>query len=199
MDQRLLAWARAVKQRTQTPDPVLWLFTDATRGADPLRAAARLPKGLCGVVFRHDHVANRAAIGRELTKICRARRLVLVVAGDARLAQALRAGVHLRGGHWPGPQGIQLRRRRCITSSAHGLRDIRRARREGARVIFLSPVFPTASHPDAPALGTARWTRLARQGGKASILALGGVTGQVARALPAEFCGGAGAIGALGG
>lgn len=199
MDQRLLAWARAVKQRKQIPYPVLWLFTDATRGADPLRAAARLPKGLCGVVFRHDYALDRAAIGLELAKICRARRLMLVVAGDARLAQALGAGVHLRGGHWPGPQAIELRRRRFITSSAHALRDIRQARRAGARVIFLSPVFPTASHPGASALGATRWTGLARQGGNTPILALGGVTGRIARALPAGFCGGAGAIGALGG
>ena len=214
MDQSLLAWARAVKRRSRTPHPVLWLFTDAARGVDPLRAAARLPKGLCGVVFRHDQTPDRAAIGRELAKICRARRLTLVVAGDVRLAQALGAGVHLRGGHWPGPQGSELRRRRPITSSAHALTDIRRAEQAGARVIFLSPVFPTASHPGAPSLGTLRWATLARPTlarptlarptlarsvQKAAILALGGVTGRVARALPREICRGAGAIGALGG
>ena len=34
-----------------------------------------LPKGLCGVVFRHDGVAGRAALGRAVWRFCRARRL----------------------------------------------------------------------------------------------------------------------------
>lgn len=165
---------------------------------DPLLAAARLPKGLCGVVFRHDNAGNRAAIGHALAKICRARCLKLVVAGDIRLAMALGAGVHLRAGRWPGPQAASLRRRRFITSSAHTAADLRRARWANARAIFLSPAFPTASHPGAPALGPARWSALARRAQPAAILALGGMTGHTARALP-PHCAGAGAIGALGG
>ena len=195
---KLLTWARAVKRRVPTPHPILWLFTDASRGVDPLSAAARLPKHLCGVVFRHDSAPNRAAIGRALARICRARHLVLVVAGDIRLAHALRAGVHLRAGRWPGPQAANLRARRCITSSAHGLVDVHRARRAGAQAIFLSPVFATASHPGAAGLGAARWSAMVHQAHAARILALGGITGGTARALP-RSCAGAGAIGALGG
>ena len=63
---------------------------------------ARLPRRLAGVVFRHDHDPDRVSLGRDIAKICRARGLLLVVAGDVRLAAALRAGVHLRGGRWPG-------------------------------------------------------------------------------------------------
>ena len=195
MDQRLMGWARAVKRRTRARHPVLWLFTDLSRGVDPLAAAARLPKGLCGVVFRHDAAPNRAAIGQTLAKICRARRLSLVVAGDIPLAIALGAGVHLRAGIWPGPQAAALRRRRIATSSAHTGADIRRARRAGAQVIFLSPVFPTASHPGARSLGPVRWSALARI---SPVFALGGITGRTAPALP-PACMGAGAIGALGG
>ena len=198
MDQRLIAWARAVKRRTHAQHPILWLFTDATRGRDPLAAAARLPKGLCGVVFRHDGAANRAALGRALARICRARRLGLVVAGDARLAQALRAGIHLRGGRWPGVVAANLRPTRLVTSSAHDYKELRRARLAGAAIVFLSPAFPTESHPGAPALGAARWAALARGGGCAAVYALGGVNGTTAKRL-APFCRGARAIGALGG
>jgi len=200
MDERLIAWARAVKRRTRNSGPVLWLFTDSSRGGNPLTAAAGLPRGLCGVVFRHDDTPDRAGLGRALARICRARRLVLVVAGDVRLAQALGAGMHLRAGRFAGPQAANLRRRRPISSSAHTIKDIKRARIAGADAIFLSPAFPTASHPGAPALGPARWAALA---GKYLarghfLLALGGVTGHTAGALP-RLCGGAGAIGALGG
>lgn len=197
MDQRLVAWARAVKARRaragQGGWPALWLFTDAARLPDPRAAAAQLPKGLCGVVFRHDRFARRAALGRDLARICRARRLALVVAGDARLAARLQAGLHLRRGRRSGPA---RRRRGLLTSSAHDAREVVRARRAGAALVFLGPAFPTASHPGARTLGPLRWALLARRGGVPA-LALGGIDGATARALPARLCAGAAAIGAL--
>jgi len=205
MDARLVAWARAVKARNARLPvlrgrpplralPVLWLFTDARRMPDPRPAAAALPRGLAGVVLRHDHEPARAALGRDLARICRARRLGLVVAGDGRLAAALGAGVHLRGGRWPD----HVRTRRGLnTSSAHGPADLRLARRSGARLAFLSPVFATASHPGAPSLGPARWARLAGAAWM-PVAALGGIDGRTVGRLPVPLCRGAGAIGALG-
>ncbi len=172
----------------------MWLFTDARRQRDPRAAVARLPRGLAGVVLRHDNEPGRAALGRALARICRARRLALVVAGDARLAAALRAGVHLRGGRWP---GLVRPRRGLVTSSAHSRLELLRAGRAGAALAFLSPAFATASHPDATALGPVRWAVLARRA-RVPVLALGGITGDSARRLPRRLCRGAGAIGALG-
>ncbi len=172
-------------------------MTDADRLPDPLPAVGRLPSGLAGVVFRHDGAADRAALGARLALLCRRRRLALVVAGDVRLAARLGAGVHLRAGRWPGP----LRRRGLVTGSAHDGAELRRARLAGAACCFLSPVFATASHPGAPALGVARWTRLARAVDRAglAVLALGGIDGRSVRRLPGRVCAGAGAIGALAG
>jgi thiamine-phosphate pyrophosphorylase len=176
--------------------PPLWLFTDSRRLPDPRAAVAKLPRGLAGVIYRHDDNPNRAVLGRDLARICRARRLVLVVAGDARHAAALRAGVHLRGGHWPG----HIRLRGFITSSAHGFADLRRASRAGATLAFLSPVFATASHPEAPTLGPTRWSGLARHS-PITVAALGGIDGisarRLPRRLPRAFCRAVGAIGAL--
>jgi thiamine-phosphate pyrophosphorylase len=206
MDASLIAWARAVKARSRSPYPVLWLFTDAARAKNPLAAAARLPKGFSGVVFRHDDAPGRAALGRALACLCRARRLALVVAGDARLAAALGAGVHLRGGRWP--DQVRVAPGGLVTSSAHGAAEIRRARAAGAKLVFLSPAFATASHPGAAGLGPVRWSALSRHGvgmgAGMRVLALGGITGDSARRLkvasrPGRFCAGAGAIGALGG
>jgi thiamine-phosphate pyrophosphorylase len=191
IDPRLLGWVRAVSHRDGGSVPPLWLFTDARRLPDPRPAVARLPPGLAGVVLRHDGDPGRAALGRELARLCRARRLVLVVAGDVRLAAALRAGVHLRGGQWPGPARVRGFR----TSYAHTVPDLRRAWRAGARLVFLSPLFPTASHPGAPALGPARWARMARVVPVAAA-ALGGVDAAKLRRLP-RGCRAVGAIGAL--
>lgn len=183
MDARLLSWARAVKARQRPKGlPVLWLFTDPQRLPNPRQAVAALPRGLCGVVFRHDDVA----LGQDLARICRARRNALVVAGNWRLAAALRAGVHLRRGMGAGRGGL-------VTSSAHNRIELARARRSGAALIFLSPLFATASHAGAPGLGVTRWAALAR-GGK--VAALGGIDGATVRRLP-RSCRAVGAIGAL--
>ena len=182
--------------------PVLWLFTDAARAPDPRPAVAALPRGLCGVVFRHDGAADRAALGRAVARLCRARGHALVVAGDARLARALGAGVHLRGGRWPGPVRVPKNERGggraggWITASAHDPAELRRAVRAGADAVFLSPAFPTASHAGAKALGPARWAAWARAADR-PVLALGGVDGRRAARLPRPVCAGAGAIGAL--
>jgi thiamine-phosphate pyrophosphorylase len=196
MDARLVAWARAVKaRRVRSPRdvPVLWLFTDERQLADPRPSIARLPRGLAGVVLRHDGDPERAALGRAVVRICRARRLALVVAGDVRLAAALRAGVHLRSGRWPGHART---RRGLLTSSAHGPVELRRAWRAGANLVFLSPAFPTPSHPEAIGLGLARWSRLARSA-HLPVAALGGIAQTTVRALPMSICSGIGAIGAL--
>ncbi len=193
MDQRLVGWARAVKSRQRARGaPVLWLFTDARRLADPLAAAMALPRGLGGVVLRHDAAPGRAALGRALAGVCRARGLALAVAGDWRLAAALRAGLHLRGGRRPAGAPRWLR---GLTSSAHGVAEVRRARRQGA-LAFLSPAFATASHPGAAGLGPCRWGLAARRGGVANAAAaLGGIDGRRVRRLPG--CAAAGALGAL--
>jgi thiamine-phosphate pyrophosphorylase len=198
MDTRLVAWARAVKARNrhrQAAQPALWLFTDARRLPDPRAAVAALPRGLCGVVLRHDGEPGRAALAHDLARICRIRRLALVVAGDVRLAAAVGAGVHLRGGRWPGPVRI---RGRWLTSSAHTPPELRRAAQAGARLAFLAPAFATASHPGAAGLGAARWSRLAGCAGL-PVVALGGIDGRTARRLSRQRCRGAGAIAALAG
>ena len=192
MDRRLLAWG--LRGRAQAALPRLWLFTDDARRADPLLSVAQLPRGKAGVVFRHDGHPERAALGRDVALICRERRLMLVVAGDARLAAALHAGLHLRGGYRPAP----IRGAGPVTSSAHSVTDLRRAGRMGARLVFVSPAFPTASHVGAPGLGPLRWAALARRAGQGvTIAALGGVDGRSVRQLPPGVLHAAGAIGAL--
>jgi thiamine-phosphate pyrophosphorylase len=190
MDAALLARVRALAVRRRLP--VLWLFTDAERLPDPCAAAARLPRRISGIVLRHDEAPGRAELAHSLARICRERRLALVIAGDVRLAAHCGAGVHLRGGRWDGP----LRRHALVTSSAHGPGELRRAARAGADLVFLSPIFPTESHPGTRVLGAARWAGLARRSA-VPVAALGGVDGQTVRRIPLRICHGIGAIGAL--
>ncbi len=174
---------------------MLWLFTDPVAMPDLPAVVAGLPRGLCGVVFRHDAHPDRAALARRIARLCRARRMPMVVAGDARLAAAVGAGLHLRGGR----RGVVLPARGPITSSAHDAQELRRAMRHGAGTVFLSPVFATASHPGGRPLGVLRWSRLSRSGAAVhapAVAALGGVDGRSVWRLP-RSCAGAGAISAL--
>lgn len=194
MDLKLLAWG--LRRRTG-PLPRLWLFTDDRRLPDPIASVARLPRGRAGVVLRHDADVARTLLAVDLARICRDRRLVLVVAGDVRLAAAVSAGVHLRGGRWPGV----IRCHGVVTSSAHSVAELRRARAAGAGLVFLSPAFATASHAGAAGLGALRWAAMARtarrSGVDVAIAALGGVDGRTVGRLPAELLQAVGAIGAL--
>ena len=158
---------------------------------DPLGAIARLPPGLSGVVLRDDAAPDRAVLAAAVARLCRARRIALVIAGDARLAARLHAGLHLRRG-----RVMAGRKPGLVTASAHGRRELARARRAGAALVFLSPAFPTASHSGAPALGPVRWAALARLAGGPQVVALGGLERRRMLAL-GPACRGVAAIGAL--
>jgi thiamine-phosphate pyrophosphorylase len=191
MDARLIAWARRVKRGAL---PTLWLFTDPARMPDLPVLIRGLPPGLCGVVFRHDGAPGRAALAAAIAKLCRGRRIALVLAGDITLASRLRAGIHLRGGRWPGR--ARLPAGWIVTASVHSAAELSQSRRAGARILFISPVFPTRSHPGAAGLGPHRFRALARLAAPAKAYALGGVDGHSVRQL-GKFCAGAGAIDAF--
>ncbi|WP_298215101.1 thiamine phosphate synthase [Acidocella sp.] len=195
MDSRLIAWGRRVKRRAARADakplPPLWFFTGAARAPDPLAVLARLPPGLCGVILRDDDRPDRLALAKAAARLCRARGLTLLIAGDARLAASLGAGLYVRGG-----KGPPRRRRGLRGASAHNHAELRQARRAGADFVFISPVFPTASHPGAPSLGAAGWRRLARLARPLRPFALGGINGARAATL-GPACAGAGAIDAF--
>ena len=150
------------------PLPRLWLMTDERQGERLWAALERLPRG-AGVVFRHYALApaERRALFDRVRRIARRRRLLLLAGG-----KGLRAdGVH-------GGRGRGLR-----SASAHDLRELKAAERSGARLVFLSPAFPTRSHPGGRALGPVRFGLIAGQA-RIPVIALGGMDGREARRLP---------------
>ncbi len=145
--------------------PAAWLVSDERNDAVLERAIARLPRG-SGVIFRHLHLApaERIARFRRVRALCRARGLVLVIAGAPALARRLGAA---------GSYGAPAVHR--TLANVHGLREIGRANRFGADAVVLSPVFATRSHPGAKPLGAVRALLLARRI-RAPVIALGGMT-----------------------
>jgi thiamine-phosphate pyrophosphorylase len=156
-----------------------------------------LPRG-AGVVAR----GLAPGLLRPVARLARQRGLRLLVAGDGRAALALGAGLHLPDRRESlGLLPFLIARRAApgrliLSMAAHGgQRGAARARRCRPDAIFLSPLFPTQSHPGAPGLGALRWAALAR-GLPAPCIALGGITPARLGAVPRSAAGLA-AIGGL--
>jgi thiamine-phosphate pyrophosphorylase len=175
--------------------PPLVLMTDDERLPDPCAAARALPRGSL-IVLRARDRQRRRELAAELARIARAQALFLLIADDTDLAR-LAHGVHFpeaRMGeiaHW--------RARRpdwFVTTSAHSLAAAQRAARFGATAVFLSPVFPTESHPGRAPLTPIR-LRLMAQEVHAPLYALGGINASNAQQLAGARLAGIAAIGGL--
>jgi thiamine-phosphate pyrophosphorylase len=170
---------RQPRDRAKSALPRLWLLTDERIADDVLLASvARLPRG-AGIVFRHYSLGRnqRRDLFTRVRRIARRRRLMLFLAGseDAAIRWDCN-GFHGRTGQ----KAVHLLR----SAPVHNVPEIRAAERAGAQILFLSPLFPTRTHPGSATLGRARFARLARQT-RLPVIALGGVTKANARQLAA--------------
>ena len=122
----------------QPPWPREWLMTDERMGEELWEAIDALPEG-AGVVFRHFATIEREELGARVAQACRRRALMLAVAGDVGMAKKL--GATLVHNPASDPEGLPFSR------SAHSREEAAAACEAGASLVFLSPVFPTRSHP----------------------------------------------------
>ena len=138
-------------------------MTDERMGDGLWSALARLPRG-AGVVFRHHATppAERRRLFARVAGVARRRGLVVVRAGTQ----------HMRGED--GAHNRPGRVRGLRTFAVHDARQATAARRMGADLVFVSPVFATRSHPGARVLGRHRAMTLARAA-RTPAVALGGM------------------------
>jgi thiamine-phosphate pyrophosphorylase len=173
--------------------PVLIFVTDERRCPDPVRIAGSLPRG-AAIIFRHYDAPDRAGLALRLAQVCRARGLMLLIAGDPGLARQVRA----QGVHWP--EGLMRRARRrhsgIVTVAAHSEAALIRARSIGADAALLSPVFPTRSGAEKKPLGLMRFAALVHRA-RLPVYALGGVSAVTARRLAGSGAAGLAAVDAF--
>lgn len=162
--------------------PRIWLLTDPRQGDALWAALERLPRG-AGVVVRPYGLdrAERERLVARVRAVARRRGLILVLAGEAREAERLKAdGVY---------QAPRRGRDLIMLATAHGRAELVAAARARADLVLLSPVFPTRSHPGARTLGPMRFGLLA-EGSTVPVIALGGMTSdRFARLRPLGACG----------
>lgn len=150
------------------PLPRLWMMTDERQGKALWAALVRLPGG-AGIVFRHYSLAReeRRRLFEAVQAVAADKRHVLLLAGPVQLALDWGAD----GSHgWEGAAEPGLLR----SVSVHGATEMEAANRLEADLAFVSPVFPTRSHPGARTLGPDGLLRLAAQA-RMPVIALGGM------------------------
>jgi thiamine-phosphate pyrophosphorylase len=139
-------------------------------------------------------------LAHRVSSLCRARRIRVLVAGDWRLACEIGAhGVHVPEAvirHGPARWRRGRRPGWIVTAAAHSPAAIRKAARVGVDAVLVSPVFATASHPDARTLGPLRFARWARES-PVPAYALGGIDASRARRLRGSDATGFAGIGGL--
>ncbi|WP_313802741.1 thiamine phosphate synthase [Sphingobium sp.] len=160
-----------MQRRHRKKLPMIWLMTDERVGEAALLAAvARLPVGKAGVVFRHYRTSRRKrrALFDQVARVARSRRLVLMLGGTASQAQGWGAD------GWHGRDSRVAGKALLHSMPVHDEREMLAALRDGADLVFLSPLFSTRSHPGAFPLGKVRFANLARLS-DVPVMALGGV------------------------
>ncbi|HIJ37950.1 MAG TPA: thiamine phosphate synthase [Rhodospirillaceae bacterium] len=177
----------------------LAMVTDQHRQIDLFASVGRLPAASM-VIVRHRDEAQRRSLALALRPLCRSQRLFLLVAGDIKLAIELGAGLHLPEHMLKQPLArIRLwhrQGRHIMTAAAHNRSALVKAHRGGVDAAFLSPVFPTKSHPQTKALGGLSFRRMLRYS-KIPIFALGGINGRSVLALRQSGAAGIAAIDGL--
>jgi thiamine monophosphate synthase len=152
----------------QRPLPRAWLMTDERMGERLWEAIDRLPVKHAGIVFRHYRAPSnvRAALAGRIADICHRRSLALAIALDADLAGSLGADLV----HNP----IELPTDLPFSRSVHSIEETITANADGAALVFVSPVYPTSSHPSGKALYRPLASRIAKAA-FAPAIALGGM------------------------
>ena len=151
-------------------------MTDPRIG-DLMAAIMQLPNG-AGIIFRHYELpfSDRRALFRCVQRLAKARRHLLLLADTPTMARQWGAdGAHSRSPY----RSVGIR-----TVAVHNAREAVLAKRLGADLIFVSPVFATQSHIDARGIGAVGVGRIAGRQRKRTI-ALGGMTAKRAKSLAA--------------
>ena len=133
-----------------TPEPTL----PADGFEEHLQAC--LDKGIRLVQLRAKALdrENYCALARRVIELCHAYGAKILLNSDADLVQTLGAdGLHLTSQRLHQTRERPLPQAYLLAASCHTLDELRVAQQAGADFAMLSPVLPTASHPDASPLG----------------------------------------------
>ena len=160
--------------------PRFILMTDDTRlgSSEEIIATLKQMPPDSGIIVRSIKRAHLASLVKTLRPVCTKLgiKLMAAAAPQSSITKEL-DGIHLseRSVYLARPHIFNLPRGLIITASAHSEAAVLRARQLGVDGIFISPVFPTRSHPARKCLGAIGYRRVARHAPNLAC-PLGGIT-----------------------
>ncbi len=165
------------------PNIKLLLLTDSKRFNNHQAMLDCINQALVGgvdtVVLREKHLdsAKLLSLASKLQILTKQHQARLMIHTQADIAQAVEAdGVHVDAKSIPEIRQMKqwLGDDYLISASCHDENELQHAESQGANFCFLSPVFPTQSHPGAPSLGAEIFLKLAALV-DIPVIALGGI------------------------
>ncbi len=138
-----------------------------------------LQGGVDTIVLREKALdsAKLLALASKARIITAAHQAKLMIHSQADIAKAVNAdGVHVDAASISEISKMKswLGKGFMVSASCHDDEELKLAEQQGADFCFLSPVFPTQSHPNAPTLGAATFLHLAASV-NIPVIALGGI------------------------
>ncbi len=169
---------RPIVAALNLPDKYLITGADPTEPERFLACLERaLEKGVRLVQLRAPGLpeALLAGLAEAAVALCHRKDARLLLNGTPELAERVGAdGVHLNRHHLLVLDERPLGDDRLVAASCHSAEELARAAHLGADFVVLSPVLPTASHPDAVPIGWERFAELAAEMSM-PVYALGGM------------------------
>jgi thiamine-phosphate diphosphorylase len=139
--------------------------------------------GVDTIVLREKHLdsAKLLSLASKMRMLTSKHHIRLMIHSQADVAKAVEAdGIHVDAKSIPEIADIKtwLGAGFLVSASCHNAQELADAEQQGADFAFLSPVFPTQSHPGAPCLGAENFIQTAATV-SIPIIALGGIAPDV--------------------
>lgn len=158
---KLLAAARQAQLILPAQCPPVFWMTDPDRTPAIENTIHKMPSNWA-VIYRHFGQSNRVEEAKQLSSLCKRRKILFLVANDPRLAKQCRAD----GVHWPHVNLQQARYWRdafeIMTVSAHSGRELRQLPPNIFSAVLLSCVFPSNSPTAGTPVGAHRFRAMAK-------------------------------------
>ncbi len=141
---------------------------------------AALAGGVEQIILREKNMdcARLLAFASRMREITHQYQAKLLIHSQADIAKAVNAdGIHLASkdiNDIPAMRDWLDMPNMSLSTSCHNLEELQKSYKYGADFAMLSPVFPTQSHPDAPALGIDAFQQIA-EASPLPVIALGGI------------------------
>lgn len=184
MDQKTVLEIKKFEIKNPTKKlPVNIFFSNGSKISQLEKILKHLPKK-SAIIIREYHLKEeeREMLARKIITLAKPLGVKVLIGKNLQLAQKVRAdGVHFSDYDTLPIFNIKRFAKRFIVSfSCHGLTSILKAQKLQFDIIFISPIFPTTSHPNATTIGLRKLTEITLKTKRqpyyhSSFYALGGI------------------------